>query len=357
MKKYIQFLVVLVLVFAVVGLAKNSPAWASKNETVEKAPSIKFQNIASTSSEPSEITITESGTYNIRGICNFEVTYNLESGLKDIVDIDVPTDFSTDIPFGYEGDLYLPGCHILHYKDNELVRNVTTEDGSWKVCFAERPNIILTIYYYHEEPFTNSQVWIELETSHEDGFACASAIYSGEYTPGTKFDAEFPPESETRFVDVEGDGTVRPPPSRASISESGTYAVGGICTFIVLYREPFQTNEIHVADALRHDDDPIDDYDYFGHNEFSEEDGFLHYPGCHVLHYDSGDVTHWEKDVDQGEWIICFAEIPDKETTIWYYIGDTEEQESGWFPLPTTIKNGEACAPAFFTAVYTPAGK
>ena len=83
----------------------------------------------------------------------------------------------------------------------------------------------------------------------------------------------------------------------------------------------------------------------------------LYLPGCHVLHYDRGEITHWEKYVDQGDWKICFAAYPDKEMTIYLYLGDFTDQESSWTPLETTIENGQACAHAFFTGVYVPAGK
>ncbi len=64
------------------------------------------------------------------------------NSLQDISLITV--EFSRKIPFGYEGDLYLPGCHVVHYKDDEIKEEMSGEDGSWEVCFAERPDIDLT---------------------------------------------------------------------------------------------------------------------------------------------------------------------------------------------------------------------
>lgn len=359
MKKSIQFIIAIALVLTIVGVALNSPAWAKllTESTNSTENDTSIQEPAALAPESSEITITESGTYIVGGICMIEVTYNLDSGLKNTVDTDVPPDFSSDIPFGYEGDLFLPGCHVVHYKNDEIMGVMSAEDGSWEVCFAERPDVELTIYYYQDEPFTDNQFWIELQTVQKNGMACANAIYTGEYAPGTKVDAVLNFSTEEIPTDLDAGGTVLPPPVAAIISESGFYSVGGICTFTVLYREPFQANEIQVADALRHDNYPIYTYDYSEHDIFPENQGLIYYPGCHVLHYDRGEITRWEKFVDQGDWIICFAEMPDKEMTIYYYLGDTEDQESSWIPLETTVSGGEACAPAFFTGVYVPTGK
>ncbi len=359
MKKYGRFFMVLVLVLAVIGLAKNSQAWASNVAEVEEVPSSGLHNAADFSPEPYSITITESGIYNIGGICTVDITYNLPFGLRDDIDINVPIDFSTNIPFGYEGDIYLPGCHIVHYKNDTVMEEMSADDGSWKVCFGERPGIDLTVYYYQDEPFATSPVWVELETTHEDGLACASAIYTGEYAPGSDVDDEQGPvlEGEDQAPPVPGGGSVLPPPPSTTISESGRYSVGGICTFTVLYREENQTDKVHVADTLGHDDDPVDDYDYEENDAFPEDAGLLYLPGCHVLHYDLDELTHWEKFVGQGDWEICFATQPGKEMTIYYYLRDIETQASSWLPLETTVANGEVCAPAYFTGVYVPAGK
>jgi len=357
MKKYIQILVVIALVLAVVGLAQNNAVKAGIVQNLESTTDESPSFIMRQTIEPSSITITQSGIYNVGGICTIDVDYKLDAGLKNLVDVDVPTDFSSDIPFGYEGDLYLPGCHVVHYKNDEIQKEMSVEDGSWEVCFAERPDVDLTVYYYHDEPFSSNPVWIELDTTHEDGFACAPAFYTGEYSVGSDVDEVLEAaDGGEDSGDSSGDGSVVPPPPLTTITESGTYSVGGICTFTVLYHEPYQTNDIHVTDSLIYEDYPID-YDYSENDEFLENEGMLYYPGCHVLHYKNGEITHWEKGVDQGDWEICFSAQPGKEMTIYYYLGDLENQASSWKPLETTVEAGEACAPAFYTGVYVPSGK
>ena len=356
----IRLFIVSALVLAVIGLARNQTVWAVESFDL-RGPlmidsTISLQNSEKFGPEPTELTITESGIYTIGGLCTLEVMYKQESGLQVIVDVNVPTDFSTDIPFGYEGDLYLPGCHVVHYKNNEIKRVADPEDGTWKICFAERPNVELTIYYYHDDPFTDFQIWIEQETTHADGFACVSALFTGEYAPGNKRNnilslAGGLPLNPPPPLNV---GSVVPPPPSSVITKSGSYSIGGICNLNVLYHEPEQSNVIHVADALRHDEDPVDDYNNIDFNTFPEGEGLLNLPGCHVVHYKQNEITHWEKGVDQGDWEICFAAPPEKLVTIYYYLGDLTNQESEWSPLETTVEFGIACAPAFFTGVYVP---
>ncbi len=359
MKKYIQVFVVIALVLTIIGLAKSNVVKAGIFQNFISSADESPSFIMRQTSKPSSISVTQSGIYNVGGICEIEIEYKLESGLKDDLDVNVPTTYSAELPFGYEGELYLPGCHVVHYKDDKIQREMNTEDGDWDVCFAERPGIDLTVYYYHDEPFSASPLWIELDTTHKEGFACAPAFYTGEYSVGsqdieTKTPAVAGGPSDSS---LEGVGSVLAPSSKIIVTESGAYSVGGICTFRVIYHEEYQTNDVHVADSLDHDKDPIDDYDYTENEDFPENEGMLYYPGCHVLHYDKGEMTHWEKGVDQGDWEICFSALPGKEMTIYYYLGDLENQGSSWESLETTVENGEACAPAFFTGVYVPTGK
>jgi len=362
MKKYLQLGAVLALVLVVVGVAAGSSAWVGAGsdsaEQSQDASYIVLRDPAEYSAEPTAITIEESGTYNVGGFCNLEVEYKLASGLKDEADVEVPLSYSALIPFGYEGDLYLPGCHLVHYKANEIVAETRAEDGTWRVCFAERPDVNLTVYYYQDEPFETSPFWIELETTHENGFACAFAPYTGEYAPGSKVQSE-PTVStkKTTTTITTGGGSVKPPETKVIVTESTTYSVGGICTFRVIYKQPNQSDEIHVADALQYDSDPVDEYNNEQFNPFPDPNALLYQPGCHVLHYKFEEITRYEKFPPQGEWEICFAARPDKVMTIYYYLGDLTAQKSSWVKLPTKTENGMACAPAFFTGVYVPTGK
>lgn len=358
MKKKLQILGVFVLVVFVVGAANLNTVLANLPQ-IGAAHEELGGNPLRGEPSPTLTKISEDGVYNIEGICNFVIDYEPDTKFNAVVSADVDPEFSANIPFGYEGDLYLPGCHVLHYEEDELMREITSKDGVAEVCFAERPDVNLTVFYYVEEPFATSQIWLELPTTHEDGFACASAPYSGEYAPGNKVDTDLPPKSTGGEAETPNDdgGSVVAPPAKALIEASGTYNVGGICSLIVLYKEPYQTDDLHVADALRYDSDPVDDYNYADHDTFPDPEALLFQPGCHVLHYRYSKVTHWEKDETLGEWKICFAAQPGYQMTIYNYLGDLAEQASSWVSLETTVEDGLACAPAFYTGVYVPTGK
>ena len=109
MQKKIQLFVVFILVLAIVVLANSNAVWAGfsqpRNESHYSADSYAPLKLAPA---PSRTEITETGTYNIGSVCSFEVKYEPDAKLSGIVDVDVPTDFSSSIPFGYLGDLYRP---------------------------------------------------------------------------------------------------------------------------------------------------------------------------------------------------------------------------------------------------------
>ena len=350
MKKYIQLFVVLALVLTIVGVARSNPAWAS---------SLLKSEQPSTAALPlTEVDVSESGTYYIGGLCEYNVLYT-ETGASSKAAVDVPAQESRQVPYGYEGELYLAGCHIIHYvidpatQEKKVTREMSPTYGSWEICFGDRPDVELTLYYYYDEPEIGSQAWIQLPTTHKDGFACAPAPYTGVYAPA----AVRPPASEggttggTQTIGGPG-GSVVTPPTSTIISQSGAYSAGGICTLYVEYFVPDLANELHVED----------DIEISQNVPYPDNEGLLYLPGCHVFHYVKSNLV---KDVnvttEQGEWKICFAAIPDKKTTIYFYYAKDELPESAlpdWKPLETTIENGMACAPfTEHTGVYAPTGK
>jgi hypothetical protein len=351
MKKYIQLFVVLVLALTVIGVARNNPAWASSLLTSDQ-PSGAAQPL-------SKITITESGSYTIGGLCQFNVVYT-GSGASADVAVDVPAEISRKVPFSYEGVLYLAGCHIVHYTldmatgKNKVIREMSPAYGSWEVCFGDRPDEQLTIYYYLDDPETGSAVWQPLITTVKDGFICAPANYTGVYAPGGKSlnaDTNAGTGAGVR-QNVSTGGTVRPPApvKTGEISKSGTYNIGGVCSIIIEYYIPNQLTEVHVEENI----------EISANVPFPDNEGLLYLPGCHVFHYVK-DVLVTDVTKDEGSWKICFASIPNKETTIYFYYAKDEAPESAlpdWAPLETTIESGLACAPlANQTGVYAPVGK
>ena len=359
MKKNILFILVIALVISLVGIARTAPGWASALNLPDmlagNPPPLTLDKLGDPSQQFDAISITEGGIYYLGGICTFEVEYK-KAGFRNDADIEVPVEFSRTIPYNAPNNLsimLIPGCHIVHYKEDKVVDSVSSQDGQWTVCFGERPDINLRIYYYLDS--AQPKVWIPLPTNHVNGLACAPALYTGEYAPANE--PIFTPGSDLGSANVSGgddvSGSISPPPKSTTIGTSGTYSGGGICSFTVEYKKNNLTDQVHVQDPI--EQDPVD---WDTNLSFPIENGLLYQPGCHVIHYRDGEIVRWEMSAeDDGNWTICFAARPDKEMTIYYYLGDLTEYASQWIPLETMVENGKACAPAQFTAMYTPAGK
>lgn len=348
MKKYIQLFVVLILTVTVVGVARNSPVWAGGQPSGAALPF-------------AEIDVTESGSYYVGGLCQFNVVYT-GSGASATAAVDIPAEESRKVPYSYTDELYLAGCHIVHSTletatgAKKITREMSPAYGSWEVCFGDRPDVELTIYYYLDDPENGSAVWAPLTTTVKDGFACAPAMYTGVYAPGAKpLNQEPVTNSANEVIDEQLDssgGTVRPPTgvSTSRITKSGTYNGGGVCSLIVEYFEPDLSNELHVEENI----------DISTNVPFPDKVGLLYLPGCHVFHYQSDELI---PDVTkrQGLWKICFAAIPGKETTLYFYYASDDTSrgvKSTWTALETTLESGMACAQLTNqTGVYAPVGK
>jgi hypothetical protein len=340
MKSYIKYAVILVLVVGAIGVGRNNAAWAG-SPPAGGDPSRAALPAA-------EVVITDPGLYTVGGLCTIEVAYNVPD-LRNVAAVDVPAEVSRQVPYSYPGELYLAGCHLIHYDQDKVVNQADRADGEWEVCFGDRPDEELTIYYYLDDPAEGRPVWRPLPTVEKDGFVCAPAIYTGVYAPGgfliplTGVDPGGAPA-----VNRSRSGTVRPPAASVVIPVTGRYSIGGICTILVEYYAAGLSNEVHVEENME-----------ISYNvPFPDNQGILYLPGCHVFHYKQGDLVD-DVTTDDGRWTICFAAIPERETTIFYYFADDEGPvTSEWTPLETTVENGMACAPLTnYTAVYAPAGK
>jgi len=132
------------------------------------------------------IPVTGGGTYSVGGICTITIEYKVP-GLSDVVTLEVPVEKSRSVPFPESsGIIHLPGCHVLHYQSGQIMSEMSTDDGSWTICFAARPKKTMTIYYYLDNLETFIPTWVPLETTVENGIACAPAYFSGVYAPASK---------------------------------------------------------------------------------------------------------------------------------------------------------------------------
>jgi hypothetical protein len=346
MKKYIQYLVVFALVLGAVGVASSNPAWASSISAAVQAVSINNPFL------PTAVTVTGNGTYDIGGICNFTVSYTA-TGLQDKADAEVPIADSMNVPFSGKGKLYFPGCHFVHYKTDKIVNEASTSDGSWKVCFGARPDVQTTIYYYYDTPSSASQVWIPLPTTLDKGFACATAVYTGVYMPAGLVVTN-PPFTQLGGGNTGGGGkqlgtVLVPPPNPNTITGSGSYSAGGICTLYITYYVTGLSDIFHVQPS------PVQDTKQV---PFPDNSGLFYFPGCHVIH-DQNSQPQVELGTDKGAWKICFAARPDQTMTIYYYsaLDDANNYKAPWVAVPSTTADGMVCAPAQSSGIYVPTGK
>ncbi len=359
MKKVFQILVVFALVVAVIGVAQSNPAWAS--------PLMGQESTGANSPLPTRIVITGSGDYNIGGVCTLTVEFKGTSPLQLNADAEIPLTESLKVPFSGEGELFRPGCHVVHVKEDKVIGELDSTDGTSKICFGANPEMKMKIYYYRDLPFTTNQVFLEIPSSLEDNgrLLCASAPYTGVYMPAGKVEprpgsvigGETLPITEVIPGFVRG--SVRYPDTVVSstdlITESGTYAAGGICMLKVNYRLDGLADRLHVEPP---------EFDTIA-IPFQDMPDLLYFPGCHVTHYRDTKVKYLMTR-PEGDWEICFAARPGKTMTIYYYEYDDPAHQykdpahlvGPWKPLVTKTENGLACAQGVdFTAVYTPAGK
>jgi len=355
MKKSIRILAVIALVLAVVGIARTNPAWADAFTGLQKAAQPSGLDLVnSNAAQPMSIIVTGSGSYLIGGVCRFDTTY-IATDIKNQVDAEVPIAHSQMVPFTGADDLYYPGCHIVHYKQDKVVDVADEDDGDWKVCFGKRPDIDLVIYYYDylDTPPDGTEVWTKLPTTVEGEYSCAPAIHTGVYMPaGRVIKDSFAYEYiQGVWVKPPPKGSVQPPPYYTEITRTGTKGVGGICSVEALYKVEQLSDDVFV-------EFPIEDNLIV---TFPDNGDQIYFPGCHVLHYEKT-VVQEHMGNEKGVWTICFAAPPGKKMTIYYYesmihIDDHENITPPWTALPTTTENGFACAPAEYTGVYVPAAQ
>jgi hypothetical protein len=354
MKKSIRFLAMLALILAVVGVARTNPAWADAfNSLPKSSPQSGNQLVDSNAAQPMSIIVTGSGSYLVGGVCKFDATF-VASDIKNQVDAEAPIEHSQMVPFLGEDDLYYPGCHVVQYKQDKVVEVANDQDGDWKICFGKRPDIDLVIYYYKysDTQPNGSESWIALPTTVEGDYSCASAIYTGVYMPAGRVVEDSFKYTYTggTWVKPPPRGSVRPPAEYVETTQTGTKGIGGICSLEALYKVENLKDDTFV-------EFPVEDNLIVN---FPNNGDILLFPGCHVLHYEKNEIQKNMPNA-KGEWTICFAAPPDMQVTIYYYESLAHIDEHGqiapsWNPLPTTIENGLACAPAEFTGVYVPAG-
>jgi len=364
MKKYIPILVVVFLVLSIIGVARGNPVWASPKASAGFNAPLKTL-----------INITANGTTNVGGVCDITAAFKTGGAVAKIAaDAEVPVDQSKVVPYNFDvnvyGNLLFPGCHFAFYDTNGKVIDQidTTKDSPLQVCFGASPQLQMNIFYYLDTPAIGRQ-WTQIP-SHLDTtgkLICAdNAIYTGVYMPTGMVPPSLTYEpGDNAFFPGGLGGTVLPPPAFITITGNGSYAVGGICLLTAQYFVTGLTDTVQVEYPLQYTQDtktvPSDVLKQTS-NTFVD---IFYFPGCHVVHYKNQQVVdqqNYPPPTNNGDWQICFAAIPGKTMTIYYYPDDAvkaiTQPWTPWAALVTKTANGLACADLVdFSAVYAPAGK
>lgn len=149
---------------------------------------------------------------------------------------------------------------------------------------------------------------------------------------------EKPPQTESRVenaVQAAKPGTVQPPPGVVVITQSGTYSIGGFCTYTV----KFIATDISVHVSLERPlPRPLPDKVHAVRQ------------GCRVTYYQKG-VRIDEFTPQMGTSKICFSAIPKENTKIYFF--NVYANEPVWGPTgKTDVADSVACSDAGKSGVY-----
>ena len=184
MSKIIRYVAAAVLIISVVLLAGNQLVSAGKGAD-QASSSVQSQSDlapASAKGEPGTVKpppvvvppINEPGTYSAGGVCTVVV-----ESISDPTSLHVNLlPFTTVWNRPKETDRYLAGvCQLVYVIKGKGVSDVTPADAVVKICFAAIPNETNTIYVFEWK----TQTWFALDTTVENGLACAPATKTGRY--------------------------------------------------------------------------------------------------------------------------------------------------------------------------------
>ncbi len=129
-------------------------------------------------------------------------------------------------------------------------------------------------------------------------------------------------------------GSVKPPAREIVINKTGEYSVGGFCTLSVTLNDAAVKLNAHIETPLP--------------GELPDKVQRVR-QGCH-LNFSSSDQQMNELPTSSGSATICFAAMPSKQMTLYFYNIDAPKPE--WTALETTTDSGKACAKGNGSGVY-----
>ncbi len=184
MSKVIRFAAAAVLIISVLLLAQSQFASAGQKADQQSNAAQSQGGLvpASAKGEPGTVKpppvvvppINAPGTYSAGGVCTV-IVESIAQPMSIHVNL-LP--FSTVQDRPKETERYRAGvCQLLFVKSGKGVTDVTPTDAVVKICFAAIPNETNKIYVYVWE----TKTWFALDTTVQNGLACAPATKTGRY--------------------------------------------------------------------------------------------------------------------------------------------------------------------------------
>ena len=196
MNRTIRFGIATILFFSIFLLARNqvaeanqlpSPGLAARNEDrssltaapkddceKDKKGKDKDQCKGTVKPPPRDILIPVTGAYSIGGFCTLDIALNDPA-------VTVDGTILTPLPGELPDKVHKvrQGCLLTYHYADQFLDTLPPEAGSALICFAATPKKQMTIYFYNI--YASDPQWAPLETTVQDGGACASANASGVY--------------------------------------------------------------------------------------------------------------------------------------------------------------------------------
>jgi hypothetical protein len=129
-------------------------------------------------------------------------------------------------------------------------------------------------------------------------------------------------------------GSVKPPPKHVVIPVTGRYSVGGFCTLDIELNDPAIILNASIETPLPRE---------------IPNDAQKVRQGC-LLEYYSADQRIDGLPAGAGSATICFAAMPNKQMTLYFY--NLYAPNPTWVPLETSTQAGLVCAPGNETGLY-----
>jgi hypothetical protein len=194
--KFSRILIVIVLVFGVLFLARNNVAWASSTGELKQSGLAEGQPLVSAAKPepcaggtvcppPDKIKICSNGKYSVGGVSTLEITalksgYCLEAFLRNHAFAlgRIPSD---------AGKVLAHITFLQVYYNSKFVYDIPTADGTVEICYAVPPGTQHAKIYFFDfygsrfGEQTGQPAWEPLQTTVTDGVACAKAQTSGAY--------------------------------------------------------------------------------------------------------------------------------------------------------------------------------